>query len=168
MTQSPQPDFLEDGRLLFAGPCDFIFASASAKDLPPPGAYEVAFAGRSNVGKSSLLNRLAGEERAIVTEIAGTTRDPVRSRLARAKSDGSKTEFVLVDTAGRLQIDGELMDEVRRVREAFQPHEVFLVADAALDAVRELKRTFPDVEVVAGNVATGDGVRDLVDPQRRN
>ncbi|MEY3583244.1 MAG: hypothetical protein RJA48_327 [Verrucomicrobiota bacterium] len=42
------------------------------------------------------------------------------------------SDVVIVDTAGRLQIDGELMDEVRRVRESFQPHEVFLVADAAL------------------------------------
>jgi GTP-binding protein len=62
MTRTTQADFDEDGRLLFAGPCDFIFASASVKDLPAAGAPEIAFAGRSNVGKSSLLNALTNRK----------------------------------------------------------------------------------------------------------
>ena len=57
---APSAEEVEAARKLFAGPCDFIFASASAKDLPSPGAPEVAFAGRSNVGKSSLLKLIAG------------------------------------------------------------------------------------------------------------
>lgn len=52
-------------------------------------------------------------------------------RLVReAESTGS--DAVIVDTAGRLQIDADLMEEIRQVREVLQPHEVFLVADAAL------------------------------------
>lgn len=58
-----------------------------------------------------------------VTEMVG--------RLVReAESTGS--DAVIVDTAGRLQIDADLMEEIRQVREVLQPHEVFLVADAAL------------------------------------
>ena len=51
---------LEKGRLLFAGECHFIAASNSLDNLPPLGLPEVAFAGRSNVGKSSLVNALTG------------------------------------------------------------------------------------------------------------
>jgi len=51
-------DFAELGRKLFGGECTFLWAAANAAQLPPPGPPEIAFAGRSNVGKSSLLNAL--------------------------------------------------------------------------------------------------------------
>ncbi|MEA1938231.1 MAG: ribosome biogenesis GTP-binding protein YihA/YsxC [Pseudomonadota bacterium] len=51
---------LEAGRLLFAGSCDFVAGANSLDIMPPPDLPEVAFAGRSNVGKSSLINALAG------------------------------------------------------------------------------------------------------------
>ena len=69
--------------------------SAVASALPEGGPRRVALIGRPNVGKSSLLNALAGAERVVVNELAGTTRDPVDELI---ELDGEKWWFV--DTAG--------------------------------------------------------------------
>lgn len=54
------PEQLEEARRIFAGPCDFVWGATDMKNLPSPDFSEVAFAGRSNVGKSSLVNALTG------------------------------------------------------------------------------------------------------------
>ena len=61
-----------------------------------PDAIQIAVAGKPNVGKSSLVNRLLGEERVMVSDIAGTTRDAIDTRFTAA--DGQ--DYVLIDTAG--------------------------------------------------------------------
>jgi len=67
---------LEAGRLLFAQACDFVVGAASVEQLPPEGLPEVAFAGRSNVGKSSLINALVGRKAlARISNTPGRTRE---------------------------------------------------------------------------------------------
>ncbi len=76
---SPPPDnlapFMEPGRLLFAGPCEFIWGAAEIGGLPPMGPPEIAFAGRSNVGKSSFVNALTGR-----TTLARVSHTPGRTQ----------------------------------------------------------------------------------------
>ena len=62
----------------------------------PDAPTQIAVVGKPNVGKSSLVNRMLGEERVMVSDIAGTTRDAVDTR----STDESGEEFILIDTAG--------------------------------------------------------------------
>jgi GTP-binding protein len=67
---------LERGRLLFAKPCVFVLGAARLGDIPKAELLEIAFAGRSNVGKSSLLNALTGRKGlARVSDTPGRTRE---------------------------------------------------------------------------------------------
>jgi GTP-binding protein len=73
MTEIDNPE--EAARKLFAGACDFIWGSTSAEQLPPEKLNEVAFVGRSNAGKSSLVNALTGRKSlARVSQTPGATR----------------------------------------------------------------------------------------------
>ena len=99
--------------------------------------YRVVIVGKPNAGKSSLLKRLSGEEAAIVTEVAGTTRDILRETI---NIDGLAVE--LVDTAG-LREDPDRIEEegIRRARRALKS------ADAVLwiqDASQPLQETIDE------------------------
>jgi GTP-binding protein len=87
----PQPldaDTVEEGRRLFARECRFVAGAADPASLPPDTLPEIAFAGRSNVGKSSLVNALTGR-----TMLARTSRTPGRTRQVN-----------FFDLAGRLML----------------------------------------------------------------
>lgn len=88
-----EPDPIEDGRRLFAGPCDFVAGAAKAEMLPPPRLPEVAFAGRSNVGKSSLVNALTGR-----ATLARISKEPGRTQQLNFFELSGK--LVLVDMPG--------------------------------------------------------------------
>ena len=84
---------LEVGRLLFAQTCDFVMGVRTEVDLPPVELPEVAFAGRSNVGKSSLLNALTNRR-----TLARTSNTPGRTREVNFFRLGGR--LMLVDLPG--------------------------------------------------------------------
>jgi GTP-binding protein len=76
MKESQSPDVLEPARKLFAGPCEFVWGTADIGALPPASLPEVAFVGRSNAGKSSLINALTNRHSlARVSHTPGRTRE---------------------------------------------------------------------------------------------
>ena len=84
---------MERGRVLFAGRCDFIAGAPNLGALPQPRMPEIAFAGRSNVGKSSLLNALTGRK-----SLARISNTPGRTRQLNFFDLGGR--LMLVDLPG--------------------------------------------------------------------
>jgi len=83
----------EAARKLFAGPCDFIWGASRIDNLPPQSLREVAFVGRSNVGKSSLINALTGRK-----SVARVSQTPGRTQQINFFNLGGK--LMLVDLPG--------------------------------------------------------------------
>jgi GTP-binding protein len=107
------------------------YEPAEAEPAPPAEAIKVALVGRPNVGKSSLLNRLVGEERMVVSEVAGTTRDAVDTML-----NFQGRRYLLVDTAGlrrkgRVQETAESLSVMRAQQAIERADVVVLVLDGS-------------------------------------
>jgi GTP-binding protein len=106
------------------------FPRGGEEARPARQRIKVAIVGRPNVGKSTLLNALVGEERAIVSPVAGTTRDAVDVTLERGGSD-----YVFVDTAGirrkgKTRLMAEKLSVVMARRHIRMANVVLLVLDA--------------------------------------
>lgn len=120
-------DFLSDGVIEskineILGQLDDILATAEQGQLLRDGVH-VVLAGRPNAGKSSLLNRLAGVERAIVTDVAGTTRDILEERI-----NLGGLVIHLTDTAGLRQTDDKVEQlGIHRAKDAIHRADVLLV-----------------------------------------
>jgi len=95
MTTDIDSELVEQGRKLFAGDWRFVWAAPSIETLPPMGAVEVAFAGRSNVGKSSLINALTGRN-----ALARTSHTPGRTQELIFFDGPEKAGLRLVDMPG--------------------------------------------------------------------
>lgn len=93
VSEGERADMLERGRRLFAGACDFTAGATRPEILPPPTLPEVAFAGRSNVGKSSLINALTGRN-----ALARVSHTPGRTQQLNFFDLGG--QLMLVDLPG--------------------------------------------------------------------
>lgn len=132
-----------------------IFPKEGVED-PDAGIPKIAILGRPNVGKSSLLNVLLGQERSIVTDEAGTTRDAIHSRYKMFGKD-----FILIDTAGirkksKVHEDVEFYSVLRSLR-ALENCDVCIVV---IDAQRGLESQ--DVSIIALAQKQGKGIVIMV------
>jgi GTP-binding protein len=89
------PNDIDRGEVLFKGPCEFVKGVTRIADLPADGRTEIAFAGRSNVGKSSLINALTGRK-----ALARVSVTPGRTRELNFFTLGKCGDFHLVDMPG--------------------------------------------------------------------
>jgi GTP-binding protein len=95
MTTAADPEVAESARRLFAGPITFLKSAPELKFLPDPEVPEIAFAGRSNVGKSSLLNALTNRK-----GLARTSNTPGRTQELNFFDVGEPLQIRLVDMPG--------------------------------------------------------------------
>ncbi|MDQ1632341.1 MAG: GTPase [Frankiaceae bacterium] len=142
-------------------------APAEVLDAPAGGPRRVALLGRPNVGKSSLLNRLAGAERVLVDSVAGTTRDPVDSLI---ELGGQTWRFV--DTAGLRrkvrEASGAEYYSSLRTEQALEDAEVAMVLLDAGEPLTEQDQRILSMAADAGRaLVLAFNKWDLVDDDRR-
>ena len=129
---------------------------SSGVENPDAGIPRIAILGRPNVGKSSFLNVLTGQERSIVTDIAGTTRDAIDTRYRAYGKD-----FILTDTAGirrkaRISDNIEFYSTLRSIK-AMEDSDVCIIM---LDATRGLESQ--DLTIIGQAVKAKKGVVIMV------
>jgi GTP-binding protein len=106
MTDEFSPQQIEEARKIFAGPCDFVWGAADMKQLPPADKNEIAFAGRSNVGKSSLVNALTGRK-----TLARTSGTPGRTQQLNFFNLGGHLYLVDMPGYGYAKISKQMRED---------------------------------------------------------
>jgi GTP-binding protein len=147
----------EAARKLFAGACDFVWGTTSAENFPPEKLNEVAFVGRSNAGKSSLVNALTGRK-----SLARVSQTPGATRQINFFDLGGK--LMLVDLPGygfakRSKSESESWQEMifAYLRRRARLRRVLLLIDArrgVMDADRQVMTLLDQAAVSYGLVLT--------------
>jgi GTPase len=164
----PQPVSAYHGR----GVGDLLDEVVAALPPPPeaeiaPDVPRVAIVGRPNTGKSTLLNRLAGEDRVIVSERPGTTRDPIDVDV---EIDGTK--YRLVDTAG-IRRKPQITDDadfyaVLRARDALERADVaILMVDATEGVTHQDQRIASEIVQAGAGLVVAMNKWDGLDEEQR-
>ena len=173
MTSDYTEDQLEDARVLFARQAAFMMGAVAMDGLPPADLPEVAFAGRSNVGKSSLINGLVGMKHlARASNEPGRTREvnffvlDEKLRLVDLPGYGWAKAYLLIDARhGLKEVDLEPMDAFDRAAVSYQivltksdkikPSEVDAVVARTQAAIAKRPAAYPKVLATSSEKGTG-------------
>ncbi len=140
------PELEEAGRRLFAGEVDFVLSAPELQHLPPADRIEVCFAGRSNVGKSSLINALAGR-----SQLARASNTPGRTQALNFFAFGDRLHLVDLPGYGFADAPVKVVDAWQRTLKGY------------LAGRPNLRRVFVLIDSRHGAKAVDHEIMDLLD-----
>ena len=146
LTAGAEEQAVEEGRKLFAGPCDFMLSVVHLDQLPEETVAEVAFAGRSNVGKSSLINALTGRK-----TIARTSNTPGRTQALNFFDLGGELRLVDMPGYGYAKVSKPVVEAWTKTLKAYLQGRV------------PLRRVCVLIDSRHGIKANDDGILKLLD-----